>query len=147
MIREQTDTIPPQGTPSTGEFEPVSLTPGAAAKLQEVMAAKGLTEAGLRVFVSGGGCSGLEYGIAFETEAADDDHVFESPGVRVYVDPISIEYLQGSTVDYEDNLMGGGFKILNPNAASTCGCGQSFRTAAEGASDPAGAGNGGCGCG
>lgn len=125
---------------------PIAVTEAAATKLREVMATKGLPEgAGLRVFVSGGGCSGLQYGMAFESEGESDDQVFESGGVTVYVDPISIEYLQGANIDYVDSLMGGGFKIENPNAVSSCGCGHSFKTAGT----PASAGeqpSGGCSC-
>jgi iron-sulfur cluster assembly protein len=125
---------------------PVTLTATAAAKLIEVRDQKGLASAGLRVFVSGGGCSGLQYGMAFETEGEADDIVFESEGVPVYVDPVSIHYLAGATIDYVDSLMGGGFKIENPNAVSSCGCGHSFRTG-ENAATAEGAGGCGSGCG
>jgi iron-sulfur cluster assembly accessory protein len=108
-----------------------------------VRAQKNLPEAGLRVFVSGGGCSGLQYGMAFETTGEEDDVVFESAGVPVFVDPVSIMYLQGATIDYADSLMGGGFKIENPNAVSSCGCGSSFRT--SGSVDGGGGCGGGCG--
>ena len=81
---------------------------------------------GLRIQVTGGGCSGMQYGMAFETQVEDDDVAFASEGLNVYVDPVSILYLQGSVVDYVDSLMGGGFKIENPNATGTCGCGHSF---------------------
>jgi iron-sulfur cluster assembly accessory protein len=82
----------------------------------------------LRVFVSGGGCSGMQYGMAFEETAREFDKVVAVDGVRLIVDPTSLMYLQGATIDYVDSLMGGGFRIENPNAVSSCGCGHSFRT-------------------
>ena len=90
----------------------------------------------------GGGCSGLQYGMALEEEARPYDHVVESDGDKVFIDPTSMMYLTGATIDYEDNLMGGGFRIDNPNAVSSCGCGHSFKT--EGQSDSYSSG-GGCG--
>jgi iron-sulfur cluster assembly accessory protein len=119
----------------------VTLTDVAATKLRNLLQEKGLTNYGLRVFVSGGGCSGLQYGMAFENETVEGDTVLDSDGVKVYVDPMSAMYLSGSSIDYEDSLMGGGFRIDNPNAIASCGCGHSFRTA-EGADN-----GGGCGCG
>jgi len=121
----------------------VNLTPMAADKLQTLLAEKNLTGYGLRVFVSGGGCSGFQYGMAFENTTEDGDFVFESSGLRVYLDSASAMYLEGATVDYVDSLMGGGFKIENPNAQSTCSCGQSF-SSGEGGS--CGSSGGGCGC-
>lgn len=82
----------------------------------------------LRVFVSGGGCSGMQYGMAFEETPREFDKVVAVDGVRLIVDPTSLMYLQGATIDYVDSLMGGGFRIENPNAVSSCGCGHSFRT-------------------
>jgi len=143
MIREDVAPTTPVTPMTATEVAPISLTPAAAAKLQEVQVQKGLADAGLRVFVSGGGCSGLQYGMAFETDGESDDITFESAGVRVFVDPVSVLYLQGATIDYEDSLMGGGFKIENPNAVSSCGCGHSFRTSGS----EAGAQGGGCGSG
>ena len=118
----------------------VNLTPMAAQKLQNLFAEKNLTGYGLRVFVSGGGCSGFQYGMAFENTTEDGDFVFESQGVRVYLDNASAMHLEGANVDYVDSLMSGGFRIENPNAASTCSCGQSF-SAEEGGHAHAG----GCG--
>ena len=83
---------------------------------------------GLRVFVGGGGCSGLQYGMTFDNNPSDVDIVFAEHGLRVIVDPRSLPYIAGANIDYEDSLMGGGFHIENPNAVSTCGCGHSFRT-------------------
>ena len=95
---------------------------------QAIMAEEKKENAGLRVFVQGGGCSGFQYGLMIEEGAVDPDadRVFESNGVKLFVDPISIRYLTGAEVDFVDNLTGGGFTIKNPNAKSTCGCGSSF---------------------
>ncbi len=106
----------------------VTLTEGAAMKLRSLIEEKNLAGYGLRVFVSGGGCSGLQYGMAFENQTVEGDNVVETDGVTIYVDQVSAMYLSGSSIDYVENLMGGGFKIENPNAIASCGCGQSFRT-------------------
>lgn len=106
----------------------ITLTPAAASKLQALIAEKGDASTGLRVFVSGGGCSGMQYGMSIESEVREYDEVFESEGIKLIVDANSLMYLAGSKVDYVDNLMGGGFAIDNPNAVSSCGCGHSFRT-------------------
>ena len=119
------------------------ITEAASSKLQMLLAEKNIAEYGLRVFVAGGGCSGLQYGMAFEKESREYDHVIEANGVHLYVDPTSAEYLEGATIDYVDNLMGGGFRIENPNAVSSCGCGHSFRTKDSGATETEA---GGCGC-
>ena len=107
---------------------PINVTESAASKIAQLLAEEKKSEAGLRVFVQGGGCSGFQYGLMIEESAgdADADQIFESNGVRLFVDPISIRYLNGAEVDFVDNLMGGGFTIKNPNAKTTCGCGQSF---------------------
>ena len=112
----------------TATETPINVTEAAAAKIAQLLTEENKTEAGLRVFVQGGGCSGFQYGLMIEESAgdADADQIFESNGVRLFVDPISIRYLGGAEVDFVDNLMGGGFTIKNPNAKSTCGCGQSF---------------------
>jgi len=83
-------------------------------------------ESGLRVAVRGGGCSGLEYALDFEVEARDNDHVMEYEGLRVFVDPVSARYLQGTEIDYVMGATGAGFKFNNPNASGSCGCGSSF---------------------
>ena len=133
-------------TPDQMTAEPeVTLLPAAAAKLKALLAERSLSAHGLRVFVSGGGCSGMQYGMAIEKEPGEFDAVFEQEGVRVYVDPTSMMYLGGATIDYVDNLMGGGFRIDNPNATATCGCGHSFRTQGQAAQSQAS--GGGCGCG
>jgi iron-sulfur cluster assembly protein len=120
----------------------VTLTEAAASKLRTIMDEKNLTAThGLRVFVAGGGCGGLQYGMTFDSNPRDVDVVFEQYGLRVIVDPRSVDYIAGANIDYVDSLMGGGFQIENPNAVSTCGCGQSFRTKNQGGED------GGAGCG
>ena len=108
----------------------ITLTQPASEKLQNIMAEKGIAEHSLRVFVSGGGCSGLNYGMTFAEETEIDDQVFDVAGLKVLVDPASFFYLQGAEIDYIDSLMGGGFRIENPNAVQTCACGSSFRTSA-----------------
>lgn len=106
----------------------IHVTPAAASKIQELLAEENKVGAGLRVFVQGGGCSGFQYGLMIDEGDGDPstDQVFESNGIRLVVDPISIRYLQGAEVDFVDTVSGGGFTIRNPNARSTCGCGSSF---------------------
>ncbi len=122
----------------------ITLTEAAAGKLRSIMEEKNLTNYGLRVFIAGGGCGGLQYGMTFDNAPSDADIIFEQQGMRVIVDPRSVEYLAGASIDYVDSLMGGGFQIENPNAVSTCGCGQSFRTKNEGAAEGGSAGCGSC---
>ena len=106
----------------------INVTPTAATKISELLSEENKTEAGLRVFVQGGGCSGFQYGLMIDEGEGDaaSDQVFEVNGVKLFVDPISLRYLKGAEVDFVDNHMGGGFTIKNPNAKSTCGCGSSF---------------------
>jgi iron-sulfur cluster assembly protein len=106
----------------------INLSSTAASKLQDIMAEKGIQNHALRVFVSGGGCSGLSYGMTFSEGAEIGDQEFDMNGVKVVVDPGSIMYLDGAEIDYIDSLMGGGFRIENPNAVQSCACGSSFRT-------------------
>jgi len=107
----------------------VNLTPAAAEKLSGIMSQKGMADThALRVFVKGGGCGGMQYGMTFD-EAREGDEVYEQHGLRVLVDSTSLFYIDGANIDYIDNLMGGGFHIDNPQATSSCGCGSSFRTA------------------
>jgi iron-sulfur cluster assembly protein len=84
--------------------------------------------AGLRLYVQQGGCAGLSYGMRFDHEPEDDDTVFEHHGLRVFVDPASMNYIEGSVIDYDGGLQGAGFHVENPNVVSECGCGESFRT-------------------
>lgn len=110
------------------------FTDAAARKVGELIQGEGNPNLMLRVFVQGGGCSGFQYGLMIEeTGTGDADQVFESNGVKLYVDPISARYLFGAEVDYVETVTGGGFTIKNPNATSTCGCGQSFTVDGEGA--------------
>ena len=106
----------------------INVTETAAEKINELLAEEAKGNAGLRVFVQGGGCSGFQYGLMIDEGEGDteSDQVFEVHGVRLLVDPISMRYLKGAEVDFVDNNMGGGFTIKNPNAKSTCGCGSSF---------------------
>jgi iron-sulfur cluster assembly accessory protein len=118
----------------------------ASSRLLTMMREKDLDGYALRVFVSGGGCSGMQYGMTFDDEMREGDNEFHAGGLRVVVDPISAGYLTGASIDFIDSLMGGGFKIDNPNAVSSCGCGHSFRTADNGEDGaPAAGGCGTCG--
>jgi iron-sulfur cluster insertion protein len=104
----------------------INVTEAAAGKIRELLSEEGKTESGLRVFVQGGGCSGFQYGLMIEESGGVGDMQFESNGVRLFVDPVSVSYLRGAEVDFVDTITGGGFTIKNPNATSTCGCGSSF---------------------
>ncbi len=110
----------------------INVSEAAASKISELLTEENKAGSGLRVFVQGGGCSGFQYGLMIEESGGAGDQVFESNGVKLYIDPISIRYLNNAEVDFVDNVTGGGFTIKNPNAVSTCGCGQSF-TVEEGA--------------
>lgn len=127
----------------------INITDAAASKVHGLLQAQEKPNAMLRVFVSGGGCSGYSYGMTLEEDALEGDQQFTVNGVGVIVDPRSAQYLEGANIDFVDNMMGGGFKIDNPNAASSCGCGSSFTPKegeAQGEEALAGAGAGG-GCG
>jgi iron-sulfur cluster insertion protein len=104
----------------------VNVSASAATKIQELLAEEQKAESGLRVFVQGGGCSGFQYGLMIEDNPGPGDQSFESNGVKLFIDPISASYLTGAEVDFVESVTGGGFTIRNPNAKSTCGCGQSF---------------------
>jgi iron-sulfur cluster insertion protein len=105
----------------------IDFSTSAIAKLQDLLAEENNPSLKLRIFVQGGGCSGFQYGFTFDEQAQEDDHVFDlAPSVGVLVDSMSLQYLQGATVDYVDELMGASFQIKNPNASSSCGCGSSF---------------------
>lgn len=108
----------------------INITPNASQRLQSIMTEKNINNHALRVFVSGGGCSGLNYGMTFAELPEATDQVIETAGLKVVIDPASYEYLVGAEIDYIDSLMGGGFRIENPNAVQTCSCGSSFKTAA-----------------
>lgn len=123
----------------------ITLSERAVTELKDLMQSQEKANAALRVWVAGGGCSGLSYGMALDdAEAEEGDNIFEQDGIKIYVDGLSLNYMEGSSVDYVDDPLGGGFKVENPNAVSSCGCGSSFKTAdSEGAS---GGGCGSCGC-
>jgi iron-sulfur cluster assembly protein len=104
----------------------VSLTDDALSQLKSLLEKEGNPELALRVFVSGGGCSGLQYGMAFDDNVRPGDELVEQHGVRVLVDDFSVPYLRGSEIDYVDSLMGAGFTVHNPNAVKSCSCGHSF---------------------
>ena len=106
--------------------ETVLFTTRAAHKVKELIAEEGNAELSLRVYISGGGCSGFQYGFSFEEQPAEDDEAVLTDGVRLVVDPISLQYLIGAEVDYAQDLQGERFIIRNPNAKTTCGCGSSF---------------------
>jgi iron-sulfur cluster assembly accessory protein len=125
--------------------ELVSLTPSAAEKIRVLMAEDSDVSV-LRVAIEGGGCSGFQYGLGFDRGAQEGDVEFECEGVKVVVDPFSVPYLSGARVDYLETIEESGFKIDNPNAVASCGCGHSF-TVADDAADPGDAPAAGSGCG
>lgn len=106
--------------------EPLSFTDRAAAKVRELRDEEGNQALKLRVYITGGGCSGFSYGFAFDDKMNDDDTCIRKQDVELLVDAMSIQYLAGSEVDYEKGLMGARFVVQNPNAVTTCGCGSSF---------------------
>jgi iron-sulfur cluster assembly protein len=128
----------------------VTLTERAASELQGMLVDNDKPEAALRVWVAGGGCSGLSYGMALDENAPEEgDVVMNDKGIKIYVDELSLRYMVGSVVDYVDDVLGGGFKIENPKAVKSCGCGSSFSTddeTMEGLDTRAGGGCGSCGC-
>ena len=115
----------------TEEQTAIVLTDEAAAQVRTLVEKQGRTDLALRLFVTQGGCSGFSYGMALDPNTRPDDAVFEKDGVRLIVDAFSQKYLSGVEVGFSSNLMGGGFTIKNPNAASSGGCGHSFRTKEE----------------
>ena len=123
-MQTETQTLTPTLPPMTDPL--ITVTESAAGKIRELLSEEGKLESGLRVFVQGGGCSGFQYGLMIEESGGVGDQLFESNGVRLFVDPVSVSYLKGAEVDFVDTITGGGFTIKNPNATSTCGCGSSF---------------------
>ena len=111
----------------------LTMTPTAKTQLQKLFQRSGNPNAALRVFVSPGGCSGMSYGMQFDDQEQEGDTLLQEDGVRVVIDEMSAMYLSGSQIDYEDALMGGGFKIQNPNAVKSCACGHSFDTGKDAA--------------
>ncbi|MCX8009888.1 MAG: iron-sulfur cluster insertion protein ErpA [Ignavibacteria bacterium] len=109
------------------ELGEIKITEKAVSEIKKIIAENNLTdEYGLRLGVKGGGCSGFSYAMAFDSNKREDDHVIEISGIKVFVDPKSLFYLAGTTIDFSDGLMGRGFTFSNPNASRTCGCGSSF---------------------
>ncbi len=108
----------------------IEVTQAAASKAITLLEDEGLDTdvAGLRLFVQQGGCAGLSYGMRFDDEPEEDDTIYEHHDLRVFVDPASMNYIEGSVLDFEDGLQGAGFNVENPNVVSECGCGESFRT-------------------
>ena len=127
------------------QIDILTLTPAAVQAVRDLMEKRELEGYALRVFVAGGGCSGLQYGMALEGNIREQDLTCDFDDVKVVVDEVSIEYLRGATVDYIESVMGSGFKIDNPNAISSCGCGSSFRTQDGPDAQNTGAGCSGCG--
>jgi len=113
-------------TPEIFTPAPVLVTANAVSKVRHLIADEGNDTLKLRVFVTGGGCSGFQYGFTFDELASDDDAVIEKDGITVLVDAMSYPYLLGAKIDYEEGLQGSKFVVSNPNAKTTCGCGESF---------------------
>jgi len=112
--------------PAAAIMPGIILTDAAARKVQELILEEKNPELKLRVYISGGGCSGFQYGFSFDEVQADDDIAVNNDGVTLLVDPLSFQYLMGAEVDYTESLQGAQFVIRNPNASTTCGCGSSF---------------------
>lgn len=108
------------------EMSPLNFTDNAANKVRELIEEEGNAELKLRVFVTGGGCSGFQYGFTFDEVQNEDDTIMQKNGVTLLIDPMSYQYLVGAEIDYTESLEGAQFVIKNPNATSTCGCGSSF---------------------
>ncbi|HLZ80500.1 MAG TPA: iron-sulfur cluster insertion protein ErpA [Ktedonobacteraceae bacterium] len=129
-----------QSQQSAVETSIMTITPAAADKVRELLKQENDPGLALRIFVAGGGCSGLQYGMTLD-EAQDGDTTISQGDFNVLVDEMSLSYINGSQVDYVDSLMGAGFTVNNPNAVSSCGCGHSFKTAEGGGEAQS------CGCG
>jgi iron-sulfur cluster assembly protein len=123
---ENVEQVQPNAQPIP-EDTPVTMTPKAVEMVKITREQEGIAPShGLRIAVRGGGCSGFEYALDFESEARDNDYVYEQSGLTLYVDAVSARYLQGTSIDYVLGTSGAGFKFNNPKAAGTCGCGSSF---------------------
>lgn len=107
----------------------VNITESAAYEVKDMLKSNGMPEGYLKIKVNGGGCTGLTYGMTAEAEPGDNDEIIEAHGLKVLVDKYDAAVLQGTTIDFKQSLMGGGFQIDNPNAIASCGCGSSFKTA------------------
>jgi len=119
-------TVPIDGDASEDMPDPLEFTDAAAAKVKALIKEEGNPALMLRVFISGGGCSGFQYGFTFDEEVKDGDTEVSNDGVKLLIDPMSFQYLVGAEIDYKEDLQGSQFVIRNPNAQTTCGCGSSF---------------------
>lgn len=123
------NTIEQHDAPAPGYQQldaPLVFTAAAAEKVRELIAEEGNADLKLRTYIQGGGCSGFQYGFEFDENQAEEDLAITTSGVTLLVDPLSLQYLMGATVDYVVNITGAQFTIRNPNAKTTCGCGSSF---------------------
>jgi iron-sulfur cluster insertion protein len=107
-------------------MDQINISDSAVSKITELLAEENNPKLKLRTFVQGGGCSGFQYGFTFDEEVNEDDFVIDKEGMTLLIDAMSMQYLQGATIDYKEDLMNSSFTIVNPNAQSTCGCGSSF---------------------
>jgi len=119
----------------TGTSEQLIITDPAVERIKSLLVKEGKPEAGLRLYISGGGCAGMSYGMSIDDSFSSDDAVVKTKGVKVVVDKLSLIYLRGSKIDYVENLQTSGFQIDNPNAASSCGCGLSFKATKDAATE------------
>jgi iron-sulfur cluster assembly accessory protein len=126
-------------TTTVEQTEQITLTQAAAQAVSDLLSQRNLTDYSLRVFVQGGGCSGFQYGMALDNRVRPEDLVLEQHGLKVLVDEVSVQYLNGATIDYVNEAEGSGFKITNPNLVSSCSCGQSSSSSESE--------DGSCGCG
>ncbi len=132
--------------PETTTPSPITLTDRAAQEVRDILEQQGNpTDVSLRIYVAGGGCSGLQYGMALDENVEEGDAFFEDKEIRVVIDPMSLKYITGSVVDYVETAMGGGFKVENPNAVKACGCGSSFSTEDDESGQTLTGGCGSCG--
>jgi iron-sulfur cluster assembly protein len=130
IVNSLAQSIPGMSTTAETEKSEIEVSDAASEKALALLEQESLDPdtAGLRLFVQQGGCAGLSYGMRFDTSPEEDDLVYEHDGLRVFVDPASMQYIAGSVVAYETGLQGEGFDVENPNVVSECGCGESFRT-------------------
>ena len=105
----------------------INVTPAAIARIKEAIKAEDKPNLNLRIYVEGGGCSGMQYGLSFEEKTKEDDEVIAQDGVNILIDPVSLTFLKGIEIDFHSSLKGSGFTFSNPNATGSCGCGTSFK--------------------
>lgn len=139
-------TIEAPATTTETTTSPIALTDRAAQEVKDILEQQGNPEdVALRIYVAGGGCSGLQYGMALDENVEEGDQFFSDKDVKIVIDPMSLKYIAGSMVDYVETAMGGGFKVENPNATKSCGCGSSFTTEEDAAGQTVTGGCGSCG--